>query len=185
MCGFWIQYVVVDYLWYRKKVEGAYVDSFGFDVIDEWGRMHPDPARWPSSKGGKGFTQVAEKVHGMGLKFGIHVMGGISTQAYNANTLVMDSSVKGGGAYEESGRQWRAKDIGMKEKACVWMPHGFMSVNTKLGAGKAFLRSLYRLYAEWGVDFSKRISTYFLHNFLLFESEYLTLVLFSLSFSKT
>lgn len=85
-----IQYVVVDYLWYRKKVEGAYVDSLGFDVIDEWGRMHPDPARWPSSKGGKGFTEVAEKVHRMGLKFGIHVMGGISTQAYNANTLVMD-----------------------------------------------------------------------------------------------
>nr|VDD26119.1 unnamed protein product [Brassica oleracea] len=147
------QYVVVDYLWYRKKVQGAYVDSLGFDVIDEWGRMHPDPARWPSSKGGKGFTQVAEKVHKMGLKFGIHVMGGISTQAYNANTLVMDS-VKGG-AYEESGRQWRAKDIGMKEKACVWMPHGFMSVNTKLGAGKAFLRSLYRQYAEWGIDFIK------------------------------
>ncbi|WZY78819.1 hypothetical protein YC2023_025203 [Brassica napus] len=147
------QYVVVDYLWYRKKVQGAYVDSLGFDVIDEWGRMHPDPARWPSSKGGKGFTQVAEKVHGMGLKFGIHVMGGISTQAYNANTLVMDS-VKGG-AYEEAGRQWRAKEIGMKEKACVWMPHGFMSVNTKLGAGKAFLRSLYRKYAEWGVDFIK------------------------------
>ncbi|ESQ32846.1 hypothetical protein EUTSA_v10003806mg [Eutrema salsugineum] len=147
------QYVVVDYLWYRKKVEGAYVDSLGYDVIDEWGRMHPDPARWPSSRGGKGFTQVAEKVHGMGLKFGIHVMGGISTQAYNANTLVMDS-VKGG-AYEELGRQWRAKDIGMKEKACVWMSHGFMSVNTKLGAGKAFLRSLYRQYAEWGVDFIK------------------------------
>lgn len=61
-----------------------------------------------------------------------------------------------GGAYEEAGRQWRAKEIGMKEKACVWMPHGFMSVNTKLGAGKAFLRSLYRKYAEWGVDFSKK-----------------------------
>ncbi|XP_010502554.1 PREDICTED: uncharacterized protein LOC104779848 [Camelina sativa] len=147
------QYVVVDYLWYRKKVEGAYVDSLGFDVIDEWGRMHPDPVRWPSSKGGKGFKEVAEKVHRMGLKFGIHVMGGISTQAYNANTLVMDS-VKGG-AYEESGRQWRAKDIGIKEKACVWMSHGFMSVNTKLGAGKAFLRSLYHQYAEWGVDFIK------------------------------
>lgn len=35
----------------------------------------------------------------------------------------------------------------------MWMPHGFMSVNTKLGAGKAFLRSLYEQYAEWGVDF--------------------------------
>lgn len=30
-----------------------------------------------------------------------------------------------------------------------------MSVNTDLGAGRAFLRSLYQQYADWGVDFSK------------------------------
>ncbi|KAK6160287.1 hypothetical protein DH2020_003668 [Rehmannia glutinosa] len=137
----------------RKKVKGAYVDSLGFDVIDEWGRMIPDPGRWPSSRGGKGFTKVAEKVHSMGLKFGIHVMRGISTQAYNANTPILD--VTTGKAYEESGRQWRAKDIGIKERACAWMQHGFMSVNTKSGAGRAFLKSLYQQYAEWGVDFVK------------------------------
>ncbi|KAJ9169452.1 hypothetical protein P3X46_017649 [Hevea brasiliensis] len=147
------EYVVVDYLWYRRKVPGAYVDSLGFDVIDQWGRMIPDPDRWPSSKGGKGFTEVAKKVHSMGLKFGIHVMRGISTQAYNANTPILDT-IKGG-AYEDSGRQWRAQDIGIKERACAWMQHGFMSVNTKLEAGRAFLRSLYEQYAEWGVDFVK------------------------------
>lgn len=147
------EYVVVDYLWYRRKVKGSYVDSLGFDVIDAWGRMIPDPDRWPSSRGGKGFTEVAKKVHAMGLKFGIHVMRGISTQAFNANTPILDTLK--GGAYEDSGRQWRAKDIGLKEMACAWMQHGFMSVNTKLGAGRAFLRSLYQQYAEWGVDFVK------------------------------
>ncbi|XP_021853940.1 probable alpha-galactosidase B isoform X2 [Spinacia oleracea] len=147
------EYVVVDYLWYRRKVPGAYTDSSGFDVIDEWGRMVPDPDRWPSSKGGKGFTEVAKKVHSMGLKFGIHVMRGISTQAVNANTPILDTSK--GAAYIEGGRKWTARDIGMTERKCVWMPHGFMSVNTKLGAGKAFLRSLYEQYAEWGVDFVK------------------------------
>lgn len=81
---------MVDYLWYRRKVKGAYVDSLGFDVIDEWGRMIPDPGRWPSSKGGKGFTDIAKQVHDMGLKFGIHVMRGISTQAFNANTPILD-----------------------------------------------------------------------------------------------
>ncbi|PIA51625.1 hypothetical protein AQUCO_01100466v1 [Aquilegia coerulea] len=35
------------------------------------------------------------------------------------------------------------------------MPHGFMSVDTNLGAARAFLRSLYTQYAEWGVDFVK------------------------------
>lgn len=48
---------------------------------------------------------------------------------------------------------WRAKDIAIPERACGWMSHGFMSVNTQFGAGKAFLRSLYEQYAAWGVDF--------------------------------
>ena len=82
---------MVDYLWYRRKVKGAGHDSLGFDVIDEWGRMIPDPGRWPSSKDGKGFSEVANKVHNMGLKFGIHVMRGISTQAFSANTPILDT----------------------------------------------------------------------------------------------
>lgn len=81
---------MVDYLWYRKLVPAAYVDSLGYDVIDEWGRVIPDPGRWPSSKYGKGFLEVAQKVHDMGLKFGFHVMRGISTQAVNANTPILD-----------------------------------------------------------------------------------------------
>ncbi|KAK6139188.1 hypothetical protein DH2020_027067 [Rehmannia glutinosa] len=136
-----------------RTVKGSHVNSLGFDVIDKWGRMVPDPDRWPSSRDGKGFAKVAEKVHSMGLKFGIHVMRGISTQAFNANTPILD--VTTGKAYEESGRQWFAKDIGIKERTCAWMQRGFMSVNTKLGAGRAFLRSLYQQYAEWGVDFVK------------------------------
>ncbi|XP_054821332.1 uncharacterized protein LOC129320140 isoform X2 [Prosopis cineraria] len=147
------EYVVVDYLWYRKKVKGAYPDSLGLDVIDEWGRMIPDPGRWPSSKGGKGFSEVADKVHRMGLKFGIHVMRGISTQAVNANTPILDTTT--GGYYQEPGRVWHAKDIAMPERACAWMPHGFMSVNTTLGAARAFLSSLYEQYAAWGVDLVK------------------------------
>ncbi|XP_075656665.1 alpha-galactosidase mel1-like [Castanea sativa] len=147
------EYVVVDFLWYRRKVEGANPDSLGFDVIDEWGRMVPDPDRWPSSRGGKGFTEVAKKVHDMGLKFGIHIMRGISTQAVNANTPILDITT--GQAYEESGRKWSAQDIGIKERTCSWMQHGFMSVNTTLGAGKAFLKSLHTQYAEWGVDLVK------------------------------
>lgn len=81
---------MVDFLWYRKNVDGAYVDSYGYDSIDEWGRPFPDPERWPSSKGGKGFSKVAQRVHDMGLKFGIHLMRGISTQAVNANTPILD-----------------------------------------------------------------------------------------------
>ncbi|KAL5718042.1 hypothetical protein ACHQM5_010983 [Ranunculus cassubicifolius] len=144
--------VVVDYLWYRRNLNGdAHADSLGLNMIDEWGRMIPDPDRWPSSRGGIGFSEVSKKVHAMGLKFGIHIMRGISTQAVNANTPILD--VTTGTAYTESGRQWYAKDIGLTDRTCPWMSHGFMSVNTNLGAAKAFLRSLQQQYADWGVDF--------------------------------
>ncbi|CAN6447293.1 unnamed protein product [Victoria cruziana] len=147
------KYVVVDYLWYRRKVEGAYSNSLGFDVIDKWGRPLPDPERWPSSRDGKGLKNVVDAVHKMGLKFGIHVMRGISTQAVNANTPILD--ILTGDQYKDSERHWRAKDIGLKERACAWMSQGFMGVDTDKGAGRAFLRSLYHQYAEWGVDFVK------------------------------
>ncbi|KAK7850771.1 alpha-galactosidase [Quercus suber] len=133
----------------EEKVEGANADSLGFDVIDEWGRVVPDPDRWPSSRDGKGFTEVAKKVHDMGLKFGIHVMRGISTQAVNANTPILDLTT--GKAYEAGQRNWTSQDIGLKKRTCSWMQNGFMSVDTTLGAGNAFLRSLYTQYAEWGI----------------------------------
>jgi hypothetical protein len=70
-----------------------------------------------------------------------------------------------GKPYVENGRQWGARDIGLTNKTCKWMSNGFMSVNTDIGAGRAFLRSLYRQYADWGVDFG-----------MLFQNIYFTLV---------
>ncbi|KAI3991714.1 hypothetical protein MKX01_038112 [Papaver californicum] len=107
------KYVVVGFLWFRKKVKGSSIYAGGFDVIDEFGRMVPDPERWSSYKGGNGFAEVSKKVHFIGLKFGIHVMRGIPT-------------VFEGSAYEESGQQWRAKDIGMTNRPCGWMREGFV-----------------------------------------------------------
>ncbi|KAG4953204.1 hypothetical protein JHK87_038798 [Glycine soja] len=147
-----MQYAIVDYLWYRSlKGDSNYL---GFDMIDEWGRMLPDPERWPSSRGRRGFTDVANKVHSMGLKFGIHLMPGTSTQASNNNMPILDTTT--GQPYMESGRVWNAKDIGIPSRACKWMTNGFMAINATTGAGKAFLRSIYELYASWGVDFVTR-----------------------------
>ncbi|KAF1868821.1 hypothetical protein Lal_00048100 [Lupinus albus] len=65
------------------------------------------------------------------------------------------SQVHQGKAYEESGKVWHAKDIGIPERACKWMDKGFMALNVTSGAGKAFLKSLYQLYTSWGLDFVK------------------------------
>ncbi|KAK7300420.1 hypothetical protein RJT34_11264 [Clitoria ternatea] len=145
------EYAVVDYLWYRSLEGGN--SSFGFDRIDNWGRMLPDPERWPSSKEGNGFTEVANKVHNMSLKFGVHLMAGLSHQAFTSNTPILDT--KTGKAYVESGREWHAKDIGIPSRPCKWMPNGFIAINASSPAGKAFLRSIYHLYASWGVDYVK------------------------------
>ncbi|PKA57803.1 Alpha-galactosidase [Apostasia shenzhenica] len=153
LLDFGYEYVVIDFLWYRKNVKGSSLDSYGYDNLDDWGRLVPDPDRWPSSRNGTGFKQIAQKVHDMGLKFGIHVMRGISLEAVNGNKPILD--VTTGLPYVEGGRKWQAGDIGMRDMPCAWMQNGFMSVNTDLGAGLAFLRSLYEQYAEWDVDFVK------------------------------
>ncbi|KAJ7569369.1 hypothetical protein O6H91_01G075300 [Diphasiastrum complanatum] len=143
------EYVVVDFLWYRRVAPEASFTSPGFDLIDEWGRPVPDPARWPSTAGGKGFAPIATKVHAMGLKFGIHVMRGISTAAVSNNTPILGAN---GGP---EGGPWTAQDIALTSRPCSWMPECFVSVNTSSKGGKAFINSLYQQYASWGVDFVK------------------------------
>ncbi|XP_028794681.1 alpha-galactosidase-like [Neltuma alba] len=148
---FGYEYAVVDFLWYRSLDGGD--QSFGKENSDGWGRLHPDGARWPSSIGGKGFKAVADIVHSMGVKFGIHLMAGISSQAVRQNTPILDTNT--GGVYKEDGREWHAGDIGIESRACSWMPESFMAINLTLGAGKAYLKSVYDLYASWNVDFVK------------------------------
>lgn len=149
---FGYEYVVVDFLWYRKLEPSASVWSAGHDVIDQWGRPVPDPGRWPSSRDGSGLARVAEQVHAMGLKFGIHVMRGISTAAVQANTPILGAK---GSPDTGSGRPWLAADIAVPGTECKWMKACFMGINASSEGGRAFIKSLYDQYASWGVDFIK------------------------------
>lgn len=49
--------------------------------MDEYGRLLPCTDRFPSAKDGVGFRALADYVHGLGLKFGIHIMRGIPREA--------------------------------------------------------------------------------------------------------
>ena len=69
--------------WYRN------VDN-GSDNIDTWGRPFPDLKRWPSSANGTGFKDIAQRVHRLGLKFGIKIMGGISKIIFKRHTPILD-----------------------------------------------------------------------------------------------
>ena len=75
------EYIVVDIQWYAHKA-GSERDLYQYIPfsqleMDEYSRLLPDPERFPSSVQGAGFRPLAEYVHSLGLKFGIHIMRGI------------------------------------------------------------------------------------------------------------
>ena len=78
------EYVVVDIRWYcnHPSLGGGNYNQRGTQdyVLDEYGRYLPSPTRFPSCMVdgvNQGFKPLAEKLHQMGLKLGIHLMRGV------------------------------------------------------------------------------------------------------------
>ena len=138
------QYVVVDIQWYAKKAgsqrEKYQYIPFSEMEMDAYGRLQPDKERFPSSGDGSGFTKLAEYVHGLGLKFGIHIMRGIPRVAAQNHMPVKGSSVT-------------ANQIADPSSICGWNPDMYGVRN--LPEGQAYYDSLLEMYADWGVDFIK------------------------------
>jgi alpha-galactosidase len=110
---------------------------------DENGRLQPDPNRFPSSLGDKGFTALAAYAHSKGLLFGIHTMRGISQAAITQKLKVLGTNFTADEVYDPHG-------------ACPWAPGSdpqqrFYSLNMSHPGGQAFYNSLYQQYATWGV----------------------------------
>ena len=68
------QYVVCDIQWYEPAAKGNVYNNFADLCMDEYSRLIPAVNRFPSSANGAGFKPIADKIHSMGLKFGIHIM---------------------------------------------------------------------------------------------------------------
>ena len=109
--------------------------------MDEHGRVMPDPVRFPSAAEGAGFGPLADEIHALGLKLGIHVMRGIPRRAVAANTPVLGSEL-------------RASDIADPRNACEWNPH-MVGIDHSVPGAQAYYDSVLALYAGWGVDFLK------------------------------
>lgn len=135
------EYVVVDIQWYEPSAENHEYHPFTELCMDEYSRLIPAENRFPSSKGGKGFAPLAEYVHSLGLKFGIHIMRGIPRQAVHRNTPV-------------KGTDRRAREIAKTASICSWNTDMYGVDPEKEGA-RAYYDSLFELYASWGVDFIK------------------------------
>ncbi len=68
----------VDIQWYEPEASSYTYNAAPVPAMDGHGRLIPRANRFPSSADGSGFTRLAADVHAMGMKFGIHLMRGIS-----------------------------------------------------------------------------------------------------------
>mmetsp|Transcript_27023 Transcript_27023/g.62281 ORF Transcript_27023/g.62281 Transcript_27023/m.62281 type:complete len:469 (+) Transcript_27023:22-1428(+) len=126
--------VTIDEFWYPDASTAA--------SIDEYGRVIVDVVKYPSAAGGVGFKPLADKLHAMGLKIGIHVMHGVPSAAQKATCHVEGTSVP----------VWDlttgAKDL------CNWNKEWYR-LNMSHPAAQSYLDSIYGMYASWDIDFIK------------------------------
>ena len=87
------EYIVVDIQWYEPGATSHAYHPFADLDMDEYSRLLPALNRFPSAAGGKGFAPLAEYIHSLGLKFGIHIMRGIPRQAVSRNTGILGSEM--------------------------------------------------------------------------------------------
>ncbi|WP_186578112.1 glycoside hydrolase family 27 protein [Aquibacillus kalidii] len=135
------EYVVVDIQWSESGAVSSAYRPFVPLEMDEYSRLIPAINRFPSSAQGKGFKPLADYIHNLGLKFGIHIMRGIPRQAVHQNTKILGTDVT-------------AREIAKPNSICPWNTDMYGIDNTKEGA-QAYYDSLFKLYAEWEVDFVK------------------------------
>lgn len=138
---FGYEYVVLDIEWSEPTAAGHDYHPFAELCMDEYSRLIPAENRFPSSKGGKGFAPLAEYIHSLGLKFGLHIMRGIPRQAVHNNTKIF-------------GTDKRARDIAKTNSICYWNTDMY-GVDTDKEGARAYYDSIFALYASWGVDFIK------------------------------
>jgi hypothetical protein len=137
--------VVVDFRWYDRLANGQSGQNPDGDMIDESGRCIPAPDRFPSATNGAGFKPLADKIHAMGLKFGIHIMRGIPRKAVEANLPIAGSPFTAAQA---------VRGTNDPNRICRWNRDMF-GVDATTEAGKAWYNSIARQYADWGIDYVK------------------------------
>ncbi len=139
------EYIVVDIEWYAKD-SGTMRDQyqyipFGDEAIDAYGRLLPAENKFPSAAGGKGFAPLAEYIHHLGLKFGIHIMRGIPRIAAHKHLPVLGTDVT-------------ANQIADPSSICGWNPDMY-GVRKDAAGAQEYYDSIINLYAQWGVDYIK------------------------------
>ncbi len=133
-------YFVLDAGWYRQfdlgDREFPGKDDAHVVLHDVFGRPVPSANFFP-----RGFGPLAAACHAAGVKFGIHMMRGISRAAVEANTPILDTSL-------------RARDIADTTDTCSWCADNY-GIDMRRPGAQAYYDSVIAQLAGWGVDFIK------------------------------
>jgi len=135
------QYVVVDMEWFVTNPTPEGNSKKSDYSLDDSGRYTPAINRFPSAANGAGFKPLADYVHSLGLKFGIHILRGIPKLAVEKNLPIAGSS-------------FHATDAADSSDTCPWNYDNYGIDGSKPGA-QAYYDSIAELYASWDVDLIK------------------------------
>ena len=139
------EYIVIDISWYEhgsgsRSGEYQYL-PFAELEMDAYSRLIPVTERYPSSADGAGFRPLADYIHSLGLKFGIHIMRGIPRLAAHCHMPIL-------------GTDLTADEIADPANICSWNPYMY-GLRPDIPESQLYYDSLFELYARWGVDFVK------------------------------
>ena len=143
------EYVVIDIQWSdpdagKRNKENIQYIPFSRFCIDEYSRQIPAPNRFPSSANGEGFKPLADYIHSLGLKFGIHIMRGIPRFAAHDHLPIKT----------HDGSKITADMVANPYSLSKWNPDMYgVDANSKYG--QDYYDSIFELYAQWNVDYVK------------------------------
>lgn len=137
------QYVVCDIQWYEPEAGQRHweYNRFAELCMDGFGRLIPAENRFPSAANGAGFKPIADQIHALGLKFGIHIMRGVPRLAVHRALPVKGTNVT-------------CRDIAHANSICAWNTDMY-GVDADRDGAQAYYDAIFELYASWGVDYVK------------------------------
>jgi hypothetical protein len=130
------RYVNIDDGWYKcPGPQGPDVDAYGRWVVNT--------ASYPDVAGSEnGIQALAAYVHSLGLKFGIYVTPGLSSQAVAKNTPILDTTET-------------ADDIATKKPQNNYNCGGMVGIDYGKPGAQQYVDSVVNELASWGVDYVK------------------------------
>jgi alpha-galactosidase len=142
------EYIIIDQGWFADSAASSF-EAFVHETIsttptyniDQNGILQPDTIKFPSARGGKGFKPLADYIHSLGLKFGVHELRGIPWSATQNNRTIKGTNIL-------------CSTIAQPDKGCDWYD-GFYGVDMSKPGAQTYYNSVFKAYADWGVDYIK------------------------------